>query len=107
MFARRLSVQLKPNRFAEFTKTLEKDVIPLLRKQQGFQDEITLAAPDNSEVLAISLWDTQKNAETYHESAYKDVLKMLGSTIAGTPKVDANEVVHSTFHQIRAAVPAA
>lgn len=104
MFARRLSVQLKPNKFAEFTKTFEKDIVPLLRKQKGFKDEITFAAPGGIEVLAISLWDTEKNAETYDGRAHKDVLKVLGSMIAGTPKVVTSEVIHSTFQQMHAGV---
>lgn len=107
MFARRISVQLKPNTLAEFTKTVENNVVPLLRKQPGFQDEITFAVPEGNDVLAISLWDTQKNAENYDNSVYKDVLKLLGTVIDGTPKVGTTEVLHSTFHQIRAAVPAA
>lgn len=78
MFARRLSVQLKPNKFDEFTKTFEKDIIPLLRKQQGFKDEITFAAPDGIELLAIGLWDTEKNAQTYDASAYKDCAQAAG-----------------------------
>ena len=45
MFARHVSMHLKPNTRAEFTQTLEKEIIPLLRKQKGFQDEITLVAP--------------------------------------------------------------
>lgn len=53
MFARRISIQLKPNTVAEFTKTVENDIIPLLRKQPGFQDEITFALPDGNKVLAI------------------------------------------------------
>ena len=102
MFARRLSVQLKPNKFAEFIKTYEKGIIPLLRKQEGFQDEITFAATDRIEVLAISLWDTRANAETYAASVYKkEVLRMLGPMIAGTPEVATTEVMHSTFHHIR------
>lgn len=107
MFARKISIHLKPNTLAEFTKTVENDVVPLLRKQPGFQDEITFAVPENNDVLAISLWDTQKNAEKYDGGVYKDVLKMLGTVIDGTPKVGTTEVLHSTFHQIRAAVPAA
>jgi hypothetical protein len=107
MFARRLSVQLKPNKFAEFTKTLEKDIIPLLRRQEGFKDEITFAAPDGIEVLAISLWDTRANAAMYDASIYKDVLRMLGTMIAGTPEVATTEVMHSTFHHIRAGAPVA
>jgi len=41
MFARRVYMHLKPNSVAEFTQRLEKDILPLLRKQKGFQDEIT------------------------------------------------------------------
>ena len=107
MFARRLSLQLQPNKFAEFTQILESEVIPLLRKQQGFKDEITFAGSDNVKVMAISLWDTEENAATYDAGAYKDVLKMLHKLIAGTPKVGTTEVIHSTFHQIRAGAIAA
>jgi hypothetical protein len=106
MFARKLSIHLKPNKLAEFTKTVENDIVPLLRKQPGFQDEITFAAPERNNVLAISLWDTQKNAEKYDSGVYKDVLKMLGTVIDGTPKIGTTEVLHSTFHQVRTAVPA-
>jgi len=107
MFARRISIHLKPNTLAEFTKTVENDIVPLLRKQPGFQDEITFALPEDNKVLAISLWDTQKNAENYDGSVYKDVLKLLGTVIDGTPKVGSTEVLHSTFHRIKAVAPAA
>jgi hypothetical protein len=33
MFARTVSLQLKPDSVAEFTQIIEKDIIPLLRKQ--------------------------------------------------------------------------
>ena len=107
MFARKLSIHLKPNTLDEFTKTVENDIVPLLRKQAGFQDEITFAAPGGTDVLAISLWDTQKNAENYDHNTYKDVLGMLKSVIEGTPSVGTNEVLTSTFHKIRAGVAVA
>ncbi|HEY6181934.1 MAG TPA: hypothetical protein VIW67_06785 [Terriglobales bacterium] len=100
MFARTLSVQLQPNKFAEFTKTVEKNILPLLRKQQGFKDELVLAMPDSVDVLAISLWDTEKNAATYDSGTYKDVLKILESMTTGTPKVVTREVINSTLHKI-------
>ena len=100
MFARKISIHLKPNTLAEFTTTFQKTVVPLLRKQQGFKDEITLAAAGNTDVLAISLWDTRQNAEAYGANGYKDVLKMLGSVIEGTPKVATPEVIHSTFYEV-------
>ena len=45
MFARTVSLQLKPNSVAEFTETIENDIIPLLRPQPGFQDEIAFVVP--------------------------------------------------------------
>jgi hypothetical protein len=42
MFARTVSFRLKPGRSAEFTQVFDKEVLPVLRKQDGFQDEITL-----------------------------------------------------------------
>ena len=104
MFARRLFIRLKPNKLGEFIKTFEMNIIPLLREQEGFKDEITFAAPDGIEVLAITLWDRRANADTYGASVYKDVLRMLGTMIAGTPEVATTEVMHSTFHHIRAPV---
>lgn len=105
MFARKVSIHLKPNTLAEFTTTFEQNVVPLLRKQRGFKDEITFASAGSSDVLAISLWDTKQNAEAYDGNAYKDVLKMLGNVIEGTPKIGATEVLHSTFHGSGAAQP--
>ncbi len=36
MFARTVTVRLKNNMAAEFKKTLENEILPLLRKQRGF-----------------------------------------------------------------------
>ena len=44
MYARSVSFHLKPGRSREFTQTFENDIIPVLRKQKGFQDEIALVA---------------------------------------------------------------
>ena len=40
MYARMVKGQFKPDKFDFVTRTLEKDVIPLLRKQHGFKDEL-------------------------------------------------------------------
>src|SRR6266481_1234947 len=98
MFARKISIHLKPNTLGEFTKTVENEVVPLLRKQAGFRDEIIFCVPGGSEVLAISLWDTRKNAEDYASNTYKDVLVMLKGVTEGTPTLANTEVVNSTFH---------
>jgi hypothetical protein len=100
MYARRVSMKLKPNSVPAFTHSLEKEVIPMLRKQKGFQDEITFVAPDGAKVLAISLWDKAENAATYNSGAYTEVVKMLSKVVEGTPSVENYEVANSTFHKI-------
>lgn len=83
MFARKISIHLKPNTLTEFSKTFDQQVVPLLRKQQGFKDEIIFATPGATDVLAISLWDNKQDAEAYGASTYKDILKMLENFIEG------------------------
>ena len=102
MYARNVSMHLKANTAGEFTQTLEKDVLPLLRKQNGFKDEISFVSPDRSEAVAISLWDKKENAEAYSRDIYPQVLKSLTKVVEGTPKVEAYEVSNSTFHKIAA-----
>jgi hypothetical protein len=106
MFARNVSMHLKASSLAEFTQLVEKEVIPMLRKQKGFQDEITFAIPGGMDVIAISLWDTKENAETYNKAGYPEALKSLAKVLDGTPNVRISDVVNSTFHKIAAPVAA-
>ena len=79
---------------------------PLLRKQKGFQDEITFVAPASTEAFGVSLWDSKENAEAYNRGSYAEVTKMLAKLVEGTPRVDIYEVSNSTFHKIHAAATA-
>ena len=106
MYARRVSLNLKPNTHAEFTRQLEKEVIPMLRKQKGFQDEITFVVPSGKEAFGISLWDNKESAEAYNRGAYLEVTKLLSKVVDGTPRVETYEVSNSTYHKIGAAVAA-
>src|SRR5216110_3383291 len=103
MYARRVSMKLKPNSTLEFTQRLEKEVIPLLRKQSGFRDEITFVVPGGTEAFGLSLWDTKQNADNYNRGGYAEVTKILEKLIDGTPRLETYEVANSTFHKIAAA----
>ncbi len=102
MFARTVRMQLRPNSVPEFTLTVEKEIIPLLRKQQGFKDEITFVPSDGKEAIAISLWEQKENAEAYSRGAYPEVLKAMAKVVEGTPQVQTSEVSNSTWHKIAA-----
>jgi hypothetical protein len=106
MFARNVSIHLKSNMLSDYTRTFDKDVLPLLRKQKGFKDEITFASPSEVDVTAISLWENKTDAEAYNTNTYPQVLKTLGRFIEGTPRVQTSDVVNSTFHKIAVPVTA-
>jgi len=102
MYTRNVSLKLKANSAPEFTRTLEKEIIPLLRKQKGFRDEISFIAPERNEAIAISFWDKKENAEAYGREKYPEVLKVLAKVVEGNPRVDTFEVANSTSHEIAA-----
>jgi hypothetical protein len=106
MFSRHVSIHLKSNMLSDYTQTFEKDVLPLLRKQNGFKDEITFAGPGGVDVTAISLWENKTDAEAYNTNTYPQVLKTLARFIEGTPKVQTYDVVTSTLHRIDVPVAA-
>ena len=103
MFARNVSIHLKSNMLSDYTRTFDKDILPLLRKQKGFRNEITLSNPGSLDVIAISLWENRADAEAYNTNTYPEVLKTFARMIDGTPKVQTFEGVTSTFHKVAAA----
>ena len=102
MYTRNLTMKLKANTAEEFNRLIENEILPLLRKQQGFRDVITFVAPERSEAVAISFWETKENAETYNRTGYPEILKTLAKVVDGSPKVETFELSNSTFHKIAA-----
>jgi quinol monooxygenase YgiN len=92
-FARNVQFQVKSGKETELNNLFEKEVLPMLRKQEGFQEEVTLVNPKGAHF--ISLWDTRKNAEAYGTSTYPQILAKLTAFIVGTPNVETYETVAS------------
>lgn len=103
MFARNVSIRLKPNTFHDFKQTFEKEIVPVLRKQEGFRDELTLSGDTDTFVTAISLWDSKEHADTYNSGTYPTVLKTLEKYLDGAPKVRASSVISSISQKVTAA----
>ena len=102
MFSRNVSYKLKAKSAAEFTRIVEGEVIPLLRRQKGFDDAISFIAPERNEAITISLWDKKEDAEAHITKTHPEILKALSSVIEGSPKVESFEIGNSTSHQIAA-----
>jgi hypothetical protein len=104
LYARNVTFRIKANMQSDYTHTFENQILPLLKKQKGFKEEITLCNSGSQDAVSISLWDHKNNADDYNTRAYPEVLKTLGNVIDGTPRVQTFETVVSTFHNVPVAV---
>jgi hypothetical protein len=104
MFVRQVSIHLKADVASTFARTVENEALPILRKQQGFQDEITLVS--GRDAVGISFWDSKENAEAYNKAGYADVLKVLSAVSDGTPQLRTFAIANSTLHKTAAIVAA-
>jgi heme-degrading monooxygenase HmoA len=95
-FARNVHFKIKNGKEKEFTSLFENEIIPMLRKQNGFQNELTFVNPD--EAVGVSLWDNRKSAEAYQASTYPQILAKLNPVIVGTPTVKTYDVTATTLH---------
>ncbi|HTQ62160.1 MAG TPA: hypothetical protein VMI32_18185 [Candidatus Solibacter sp.] len=102
MFVRHVSMHLRNGNEAEFNRIIEKEVMPLLKRQKGFRDEIVLMNPGATEVIGISIWDLKENAETYNREAYPQVHQLLTKVLDGTPQLKTFELSNSTIQKLAA-----
>ena len=102
MYTRNVRIKLRDNCASEFKRILQEEIIPLLRKQKGFQDEIFFVAPERNEAIAISFWAKQIDAEAYNHVAYLDVLKLLSKVVEQMPIVETFEFTNSASREIAA-----
>jgi hypothetical protein len=103
MFTRHVVVKLKAKTAPDFTRIIETEVIPMLRKQKGFLDEITFISPDLTEAVGNSFWETKADAEAYNRTGYPEVMKSLENVVDGIPTVGTANVSNSTLHKLAAA----
>jgi len=92
-FARNVHFQVKSGKTDEFQRLLTSDVLPLLKQQKGFKEEMTLVSGQHT--LAISVWDDKTSAETYNTSTYPAILAKLNPMLDGTPRVETFDVSNS------------
>ncbi|HXH67663.1 MAG TPA: antibiotic biosynthesis monooxygenase [Candidatus Limnocylindrales bacterium] len=103
MFVRKVSMRLKSETASEFIRKMEDEIIPLLRKQKGFLDEMTLLAQSGKEVYAYSFWENSIDAENYEKNEFAKITGMLSGVIEGALRVHTYMVANSTFRSMAAA----
>jgi quinol monooxygenase YgiN len=95
-YARKVHFQIKSGKEQDFVGVFEKDVLPLLQKQDGFQEGMTLVNTKGAQ--AISLWDDRKSADAHQTAGHPQILAKLTTVIEGTPTVETYDTASSYTH---------
>ena len=65
MYARKVSLCLKSESTSQFLHEVEHEVVPLLRKQKGFLDQLTLFSLTGKIVYVYTFWEDREHADKY------------------------------------------
>jgi len=95
MFARQVTMRLRADSLTKFVRVMDNGVIPLLREQEGFLDQITLISAERVEAVVITFWDRKESEEAFNRTRNPEVLSRLLEVLEGSPAVELFEVVTS------------
>ncbi len=101
MFTRVVELRAKPGKTNELCSTVGGNVLSILKKQQGFQDEIILVSnTDPNQVRVLSFWNSREDAERYYREQFSQIAEMLQPLSEGKPELSTFDVNTSTVHHI-------
>ena len=84
--ARSVRFDIATDKNEEFHTIFRNEVLPILKKQDGFKDELLLV--QDQHVLAISVWNNLDSARKYESATYPQLDKTLRPVMLGKPTVD-------------------
>ena len=99
MFVRIVTMRPNGNNMPQLTKALEEQVLPMLRKQDGFEDDVCLVSAGSKKAILISFWQRQEQADTYAATTYPQILEAVKHLLEKTPAVKSYDVISSTFYK--------
>jgi heme-degrading monooxygenase HmoA len=101
MFTRVVEIQTKSGKARDLAATVNEKVLPILKRQPGFVDEVTLVSSNNPDrILALSFWQSEGDAERYNKEQFPTVTQIVNPFIDGQPTVETYNVDTSTVHKI-------
>src|SRR4030095_3900964 len=70
-YARNVSFTIKNGQIDEFKRLMNTEVLPLLKKENGFRQDLTILGSKTG--MSTSVWDDRACAETYNTKTYPQV----------------------------------
>ena len=84
--ARSVRFDIAANKNDEFHTIFRNEILPILKDQDGFRDELLLV--QDQHVLAISLWKNLDSARKYESATFPQIDKALRPVMSGKPAVE-------------------
>ena len=84
--ARSVRFDIAADKNEEFHTLFRNEVLPILKKQDGFKDELLLV--QDQHVLAISVWNDMDSARRYESATYPQLDKTLRPVMSGKATVE-------------------
>jgi heme-degrading monooxygenase HmoA len=90
--------RFKPGTKDEFMNKWTGQILPTLKKQPGFVDEILLFQEGSTEGAGLCFWDSKDQAEHYARDVFPQQADKVKDLMEGTPRVRSYNVeVAETF----------
>ena len=105
MFGRVIAVNTKEGKARQLAKTIQEQILPVLKSQPGFVDEIVLISDtDPDQVMALSFWESQQDAERYTHEQYPRINALISHLhlVSSAPVSRTFNVDAFSSHNIRA-----
>jgi len=104
MHTRVIDITSREGKTPELCRTIEDKVLPILKKQHGFIDELVMVSEnDPNHLIVQSIWKSRDTAERYVREQYETVLKIVLPLLENLPTIRTFGVHISTAHKLTAA----
>jgi quinol monooxygenase YgiN len=101
MIARVVECQSTAGRSEQVARKLNHDVLPILQKQPGFVDFLTLSDQTTAErLVCVRFWTSREDAEEYQRQHYDTITEFLKPILESRPAFETFAVNASTAHRI-------
>jgi hypothetical protein len=93
----------QPGKKSEFVNYWSREILPTLKKQQGFVDEVLLFGGQDPDLgVGSSFWKSREEAECYHREVFPKLAGSVQHLMRGAPIARSFNVEVAETVQIRA-----
>jgi heme-degrading monooxygenase HmoA len=107
MFSRIVNFTVNPAKAEEFRTALNDQLVPRIREQRGFVDNIESFDTKSGQFCCVTLWKSATDVENYEQGFFKEIASRLQPFLQSSPTAQTLPVEYSSAHNIQAGKKAA